>query len=505
MNRSRIGSGRGAGFGERDVNGLFTLHGPAKLSCDVLIIGSGAGGSAAAVALVAAGRDVLLLEEGPYVPAERAPEGLSRAMPQMWRGGGFTAALGRPPIAFAEGRCVGGGTEINSAIFQRAPTEVLANWRMSHGLAGFDDCLTPYYERVSRMVSAGLADYDPGPPTEILRTAGERMGWRVTALERAQSRCIGTNQCSAACPTGAKQSVTTAILPGLLRKGLRLIAGCRVQRLIVRRGRVEGVVASVSGGRRLEVSCREVFLCAGATQSPALLQRSGLGPSIAPFQLHPTLRLLARFRQPVSAAEHPLPQVAITEFMPDLRFGGSIFTLGSFGMALAEDWAERSHLAADHRHFGLYYAMIRPRGAGRLRAVPGLPEPLVGYRLADEDWGMLTDGATALAEGLFSAGADLVLPSIAGVAPSASPSQFKLNMAGAARARAALMTIHIFSSLPMSGRHDRLVDPEGRLEAMKNVRVADASVIPEPLGVNPQATVMSLALRTAESFLASDH
>jgi choline dehydrogenase-like flavoprotein len=228
-----------------------------------------------------------------------------------------------------------------------------------------------------------------------------------------------------------------------------------------------------------------------------------LGPSIAPFQLHPTLRLLARFRDTVSAAEHPLPLVAITEFMPNLRFGGSVFTLGSFGMALAEDWATRSRFVSDHRRMAMYYAMIRPRGAGWLRAVPGLQEPLVAYSLTDEDWARLEDGASTLAEGLFGVGADLITPCISGAVPSASMSEFRESLASADRSRAALMTIHIFSSLPMSGHAGRIVNPEGRLESLRNVWVADASVIPEPLGVNPQATVMSLALRTAEGFLAT--
>src|SRR5205823_9941081 len=100
-------------------------RGSTTLTCDVLVVGTGAGGASVAATLAEAGVDVLMLEEGPHIPADVAPQTLSEALPALWRGGGLTATLGSPPIALAEGRCVGGSTEINSAIFQRAPDEVI--------------------------------------------------------------------------------------------------------------------------------------------------------------------------------------------------------------------------------------------------------------------------------------------------------------------------------------------------------------------------------------------
>ena len=116
---------------------VIRVDGPATLTCDVLVIGTGAGGASAAATLADAGIDVLMLEEGPYVPADEAPRMLSEALPKLWRGGGLTAIAGATPIALAEGRCVGGGTEINSAIFQRAPDTVIEGWAESNHLADF--------------------------------------------------------------------------------------------------------------------------------------------------------------------------------------------------------------------------------------------------------------------------------------------------------------------------------------------------------------------------------
>ena len=96
------------------------LNQDVKIHCDALIIGSGAGGATVADYLTKSGLDVVMLEEGPYINAEKVPDSVPEGLIRMWRAGGLTVALGQNIVPYAEGRCVGGGTEINSAIMQRA-------------------------------------------------------------------------------------------------------------------------------------------------------------------------------------------------------------------------------------------------------------------------------------------------------------------------------------------------------------------------------------------------
>src|SRR5581483_3040463 len=128
--------------------------GPRTLACDVLVIGSGAGGATVAATLAEAGVDVLMLEEGDDIPQQAAPKRLAPAMLSMWRSGGLMTTLGGSQIAFAEGRCVGGTTEINSAIFQRAPDSVIDAWATAQQLGDFSPAsLAPYYERAAKAVT----------------------------------------------------------------------------------------------------------------------------------------------------------------------------------------------------------------------------------------------------------------------------------------------------------------------------------------------------------------
>jgi choline dehydrogenase-like flavoprotein len=493
------------------MTGAIAIEGRTTLTCDVLVIGTGAGGASAAATLADAGVDVLMLEEGPHVSVDVSPQSLSEALPTLWRGGGLTATLGGTPIALAEGRCVGGSTEVNSAIFQRAPDEVVEGWARANHLPGFrPEVLSPLYDRAAAVVNASLTPGTLGPPTEILRRAGEVMGWKTTALERGRRESSLPRHQVSGFATGAKQSMSATLIPRALARGARLVANCRVDRLVARGRRVTGAVATARDTqgrrRRVTVYASQVFLCAGTTQTPSILQRSGVRKNIGRnFQLHPTVRVLATFPELVNAHRHELPLAAITEFMPGLRFGGSVFTLSTFGLAVAEDWPVRRRYLPEYAHCAMYYAMIRPDGVGRVRTVPGLAEPILSYGLTERDWRRLRDGLALLVRALLAAGATRVIPPMRGHPGWTDANRVEPDLRyGLLRDRVALMTIHLFGSCPMGRDPDLFpVDPWGHLAGFDNVIVADGSVLPSAPGVNPQATIMALAYRATDNYLAA--
>jgi choline dehydrogenase-like flavoprotein len=489
------------------------LNSRGSLDADVLVIGSGAGGSAVAATAAEMGFSVVVLEEGPYVPAAKAPSRMVQSLRSVWRGGGLTVAYGSPPVSYAEGRCVGGSTEINSSIFQRAPENILAEWSRRYAIRDFSaETLEPFYDWAAQIVNASPTSGPLGAPTEILAKAGNAMGWQVTELERGQRSCVGTNMCAFTCPTGGKQSMSSTLLPQIMAKGHRVIANAKVRKLRMKGPWIEGVDAVIEGGpqdgaaggkartHRIRVKARKVFLCAGAIQTPALLQNAGFGGPVGKkLRLHPTIKMLALFDEQIDAQNHRLPLVAITEFMPDMRLGGSIFTASTFGLALTEDWRQRASWIKNMRRTAIFYAMVRGQGYGRVYAMPGGAAPIVTYKLDGSDWQNLGVGVARLGQALLQAGATHVLPSLVG-----HPGwQEAKDAAGAidrplARKKAQLMSVHLFGSCPM-GENPALcaADSYGRMHGAANLYLADASLIPEAPGVNPQATVMALARRNA--------
>ncbi len=492
------------------MKGSFRPGTPLDLEADAVVIGSGAGGASVADVLTRAGLSVVVVEEGGHVPASAASPRASEAFPQSWRCGGLTGALGRPPVAYAEGRCVGGGTEINSAIAQRVDPELLEEWARTYAIADFGaDAVAPYLDRAEATVNASTTKGPLGAPSDILRRGAEALGWRVTDLKRGQRDCRGENRCALVCPNAAKQSMAVTLLPQAVARGARLLAHTRIDRLIVKGGRVAEIRGRAVGpeGETLAVRLRArfVFCCAGAIHTPALLLRSGLKHNVGrTLRMHPTIKATARFPDPVDAHLSRLPLVAVTEFMPDMRLGGSFFTPALFGLSLAEDWSRRKRLMPDWRHFGAYYGMIRPKGKGAITALPFAREPLVTYALAPEDRRNLRIALTRLGEAMFAAGATEVLPSITGHPGWRDPGELRREADRDLPAATSLMTIHLFSSCPPGEREDvTALDSFGRVRGLENLFVADASQIPEAPGVNPQMMVMAMAFRTAEAALAS--
>ena len=480
-----------------------------NLACEVLVIGSGAGGATVGNELVKAGFDVLILEEGVSAPAENAPATLSESFMKIWRLGGMTLAKGSTLVSYAEGKCVGGSTEINSAIFQKTPDELIAKWSDTYHIKGFSpDILSPLYSEAASIVNASLTPGDLGAHSEILRMAGEGQGWEVRSLDRGQRKCVGTNHCSIGCPTGAKQSMSSSVLKEYTKRGGRLISSCRVSRLIKGTDGVDGVNAVITDvvGNTVPVVIRakHVFVCGGATQTPSLLLRSGYKRGVGKgFKLHPTLRVLAEFDERVSAHNSRHPLYAITEFLPDYRIGGSVFTLPTFGMFLAEDWCNREHMLPSYDHMGMYYAMARGSGEGSVTNLPFSKHPMIRYQLSEMDWTSIEAGVKNLSLALFESGARKIQPSISGMQAWKSIDEMRNSLRNRLpRARCNLMSIHLFSSIGM-GENKLLcaADSFGKIHDVRNLYVADASLIPESPGVNPQATVMAFALRVAANFI----
>src|SRR5260370_10226959 len=121
--------------------------------CQVLVIGSGRGGSVTAWTLGSCGKDVLLIEEGPHFRLDSCKPFSIEEMRQKYRNGGLNPAFSSPKVPLVEGCCVGGGSEINSGLYHRTPAEILALWREKNQVRYFggEVLLPPFRTRESAL------------------------------------------------------------------------------------------------------------------------------------------------------------------------------------------------------------------------------------------------------------------------------------------------------------------------------------------------------------------
>ena len=471
----------------------------ASIDTEVLVIGSGAGGAATASTLAAGGRDVTVVEEGPWIDPDAVEPFSLEEMATKYRHRGLAAALGNPAIAFAEGRCVGGSTEINSGLYHRLPETLAESWGKEYAIDEFNArTLDTYAQRIEAELTVSRLPGAPPPSSALLERGATKLGWQAVEYERVFRYD--------AAGRGVKQTMTRTLLPRAMKAGAKVIPNCRVRRLVRRDGRVIAVRGrrTVNGATEdLTIRADHVFVCAGAIQTPALLQRSGIRAGIGSgLKVHPMIKIAARFPHPLDHGG--VPMQVITEFGPNLSIGGSASRRGQIAMALADATSDYRHALEDWEHVSVYYAAIRSEGRGRVVAVPGLRAPVVTYRLTEGDMSRLARGLVHLGEVLLASGATELYPSVADGPIVRGPEGLAAWWDAVTRNRTNLMTVHLTSSVRMGEDRSRTgADSFGRVWGIENLRVGDASLVPDAPGVNPQGTIMAIAARNSDQFLSA--
>jgi choline dehydrogenase-like flavoprotein len=479
------------------VNAATTHH-----ECDVLVVGSGAGGATTASVLAEAGHDVLIVEEGPWVEQGSVVPFSLEQMGRQYRSGGVTVALGVPSIAYTEGRCAGGGTEVNSGLYRRPPEETLDAWRTRYRIEDFaTDDLLSICEEVEAALSVQKVPGEHTPASDILRRGADRLGWKNDEIPRWMTYPDG-----AGATEGQRQSMTRTYLPRAFAAGARILCEHRVDKIVLsgRRAtsaRLTDLAATGGGTEAVTISFRDVIVCGGAIQTPAILQRAGFRHRVGrTLAVHPTVKLAARFDDAVNTPED-VSVYQVKQFAPNISFGGSASHPGLVALALTDNWRDFGQAVTAWPELAIYYAAITSEGRGLVQAIPGVRDPLVTYRLTKRDRDLLGQGLGRLAMVMLEAGADEVYPSFKGAPVVRNRADLATMTTMFAATKASVMTVHLCSTAPMGG-DDKwcATDSHGLVRGSDNVYVNDAALLPEAPGVNPQASVMAVAIRNARRY-----
>lgn len=455
------------------------------------MIGSGAGGAVTALELARKGVSVTVLEEGDAHESDYG-KGSPRALRELYRRRGMTPIVGSVPLGYAEGAALGGSTDVNSGFWHRTPRELLLRWHAQFGLADASyEQLVPHFEWAEGLLGVGLHP-PPLPETSQLFARGaEAMGWAAQEIPRTRGGC------------------GKLLWPAAVEAGARVLTRCRAEQLLFERGRCTGVLADLErepGARELvRIDAEDVVVCAGPTETPALLRRSGVKFHVGEtLRVHPMLKVAARFPDPVNAAESALPLLQVKEFWPDLSLGGAFFTPGHLAMLLGENWRDNQALMQSQEYLAAYYVAVRGEGRGWVRpSVLGDGATKIRYELGPTDLANLSRGLARLASLLLAAGATEVYPAVRGMSPIRTEEEAARWLdEPLPRSRLALTTVHAFSSCPLGERSDHsAADSFGKIRRREALHVNDASMLPDSPGVNPQGSVMALARRNVLHFM----
>ena len=472
---------------------------------EIAVIGSGPGGAVTATRLAQAGRDVALIEDGEHLPLSSAPHFSREEILQKYRNGGINLAMGRAKVAYVEGRCVGGGSEINRGLYHRIAPETLDGWRRDYRVEALSaDELRPHFDVCEQIARVSFL---PGEAPQLslrLQAGASALGWGCAEAPRLFSYAADWRTGA----PGVKQSMTETFVPRFLAAGGRLVPQTRVRRLARHNGRWQLRAlqdAGERGQREIEIVADTVVVACGAVQTPALLRRSGITHNVGDqLRWHPMVKVVACFTDPVNQLSELEPVHQVKEFEPRFSMGCSISKRPALALALVEHPGGLAEVARNWRHMAIYYVQSTG-GSGTVHPLPGFRDPLVRARHVRADMADLADGLTKLCTCLFAAGAIAIYPGVSGLPVLRSEADLRQIPRELPAARANLTTLHLFSSCPMGEDQRRCaVDSFGRVHGADRLYVADASLLCGPTLVNPQGPVMAVAHRNAQQLLDGD-
>jgi choline dehydrogenase-like flavoprotein len=426
-----------------------------------------------------------------------------------WAGTGFIT--GRTFIPLLQGVCVGGGTTINSAIAWRLPEDVYADWARDHGLGDVihAGALEPCFDRIEKEFNVHPAEERVlGRNNELMREGMEKLGIEPHPIERYERGCRGSARCAQGCPNAAKLSTALTCVPWTLEKGGRIYTSTKVIRAITRGGRAVGVEARTKGGAKLRLVAKHGVLIAASTiQTPNLLRRSGIRSRALGqhFMAHPGVGLAGLYDDDVGL------HCGATQGMETIHFRHSDrFKLESLALTpeltavrIPGFGANLMRRLAEYRKLGLWGVQVRAHAVGQVDTFAG--DDRVRYTLGPEDVRIAKKGLRTLGEIAFASGAREVWPGVHGI-PEALKSVDELRRIDEVPDDPRFLMFiatHLFGAARMGpDPRTSVVGLDFSTHQIRDLYVVDSSLFPTNLGVNPQHTIMAVAMIAAQSIAA---
>ncbi|MEA2422992.1 MAG: hypothetical protein QOF55_2091 [Thermoleophilaceae bacterium] len=488
------------------------------IECDVCIVGSGAGGGAAAAVLAQAGLDVVVLEAGDYY-SERDFDGDElNGFGRLYLNGGGMASHDQS-IGLLAGSCLGGTTIVNYTYSFRTPDHVREDWARAGvtdtTTSDFDESLDAVVDRIGVNVEHNI----PSSRDRSIKGGLDKLGWHSESMPRNVRGCKEEvcRLCHYGCQLGAKQSTMKTWLQDAFDAGARILVRTRAERVLHQGGAATGVEARTNEGHKVNVRAKAVVAACGALQTPVLLKQSGLSnPNIGKhLKLHPVMVVWGHVDEELKPWEGMLAGLYSDEHA-DMDDGYGVkyehVAIPPSILLSFSPWRGGEQSAEIMRalpHTAGMGVLLRDRDGGEVQAGKD-GRPIVKWKFSDYDLGHMRRGVEGAARITEAMGAQRIFSSHSkwvsyepGRGGGVEGFMRDHDAAGWGAGQAQPVSFHIMGSARLGGSPETSAcGPQGETWDVRNLFVLDGSAFPSASGVNPMVSIEALAHMNARRLAA---
>lgn len=495
------------------------LKGDLDLSCEICVVGSGAGGAVAAKELAEAGYDVIVLEEGGHHRSKDFTQREEEMAPRLYReaGGRTTWDLSMPIL---QGRTLGGSTVHNICLSYRIEPAIIKRWRKEYGVRFTHKELQPLAERVERHLGVNqIEPWQVNLNNQAFTRGCEKRGVAWERPHHNRVNCLMCGFCDQGCAYDRKQSMLITYLPRAAQLGARIYTDCRVDRVLREGSRATGVEGRMlergtsAPKANLRVRAKKVIVAASAIDTVLLLKRSGVEDETGllgnRLHVHPFASVAAMYDQPIEAWRG-IPQSAYSDHYAGFKedgYGGYVLIPGfahpGMGASIMPGvGAQHAALMKEYAHTAAGGLMLHDETQGAIGEFPIGRRARIHYWPEQGEHAQLKEAVANLAKIYLASGArQVLLPwSDAPMARTDAEVEKMVAEREIAPHKFLLTSVHPQASCPMGEDPKKSVlDSHGKVHGMKGLYVADGSVFPTSIGTPPTIAIATLATWIARS------
>lgn len=466
---------------------------PIHDDADFVIVGSGCAGSTVARWLAAAGKSVIVVEEG--APPKISNGSSLEAMAQLYRDAGTTVSLGSEALPLLQGKCLGGGSVINAAIQIRFPEWVWQEWVAANKKW---ERLLPWKELMDANDTLDKELQIAETPSHLLGGNGNMMlkgfGDKAHAIRRNTPQCKGSGRCILGCPNDAKESTDKNYLTIAMNNGARIYTSCAIKKVLIKGDRAIGVEGKFASGAKFTARAKSaVILAASAIQTPWLLLRSGVRLNGNDFMAHPGASISGLFDEDLHNQPQGTQTAEVLHYCKEnIKFESMILPYDLKAGRVPGTGKTLQRRLEKIKNTAYWQVACRAEARGKVVRAPF--GAMVFYSPTDKDRANILRGLSMMAEAMFTAGAKEVWPSVYGV-PEVITTIEQARAIANVKPKAGIMPMaatHLFCGVNVREKF--------QVDGVDGLVVADSSFFPSNIGVNPMSSIMSAAALVARAW-----